>query len=160
MRVYINFAEGSGHPAHTVKVKLPASWVEKGKVEQVLGLFLESYNKKFPELALKGPLSLLSQGLVLPPQGLIKSNVKEHDELVVALAAASAKATSAGAAASPGTSLCRNYGCAKRFTPEENGPEACSHHRGPPIFREIQKSWSCCPDKAAWDWDGFTALPT
>jgi hypothetical protein len=165
MRVSVSFAASGERPAHGIKVKLPKSWVEKGSVKQITELFLESYNAKFPaaDLSLASDaVTLLSHGQVLPPQGPIKANIKEHDELVITLTAAlgDAKATPATAGGPPGSVLCRNYGCAKRFLPSENGPDACSHHVAPPIFREIQKSWSCCPDKSAWDWEGFQALPT
>ena len=165
MKVYIQFNEVDGipNPSHLVKVKLPLSWIDSGTVEQVIELFVDAYNKKFSDHPLASDkLTLIShQGQVIPPTGTIKACIKEYDELKVTLKAAMpATSVSAGASGPPGTLLCRNYGCAKRYLPSENGPESCLHHTAPPIFREIQKSWSCCPDKSAWDWEGFTALPT
>lgn len=166
MRVYIKFAGHAEFPPHEVKIKLPASWIASGKVEQILSLFLDAYNKKFPGRELEpGQVSVLShQDQVLPITGAIKDGVKEYDELKVvfaAMAAAAAPAVACDApAVLPGSLMCRNYGCGKRYLPDENTSSSCSHHSKPPIFRETLKSWSCCPDRTAWDWDGFKALPT
>ena len=58
--------------------------------------------------------------------------------------------------------VCGNPGCTKKnWIPEENGPEACSHHKGEAIFHDLKKYWSCCADKKpAYDWDEFMKLPT
>eukprot|EP00924_Labyrinthula_sp_SR-Ha-C_P009356 maker-scaffold_2-snap-gene-21.64-mRNA-1 protein AED:0.01 eAED:0.01 QI:107/1/1/1/1/1/3/923/310 len=58
-----------------------------------------------------------------------------------------------------GTQMCKNFGCQKRYKEDENTSESCRHHRKPPIFHETRKYWACCPDKIAWDWDTFTAIP-
>ncbi|XP_071801207.1 cysteine and histidine-rich domain-containing protein 1-like isoform X1 [Asterias amurensis] len=39
---------------------------------------------------------------------------------------------------------CYNKGCGKKFLPSENGPEACIHHPGEPVFHDAYKGWSCC----------------
>ena len=57
--------------------------------------------------------------------------------------------------------VCANKGCtAKNFIEEENGPEACKYHVGEPVFHDLKKYWSCCPNKVSWDWDDFMLLPT
>jgi len=57
--------------------------------------------------------------------------------------------------------VCANKGCvAKSFKEEENADDACKYHTGEPIFRDLNKSWSCCTEKPAYDWDDFLKLPT
>ena len=57
---------------------------------------------------------------------------------------------------------CANAGCAsKTFKLEENGPTACNYHAGEAIFHDLKKYWTCCnPDRPAYDWDDFMAIPT
>jgi hypothetical protein len=55
------------------------------------------------------------------------------------------------------TYICKRFGCGKRYSPDK--PEPCIHHSKPPVFHETRKYWACCPDKIAWDWDSFTAIP-
>ena len=55
---------------------------------------------------------------------------------------------------------CKNKGCQKTFTEEENKEENCCHfHSGEPIFHDLKKYWSCCKQET-WDWDSFMKLPT
>merc|ERR1712187_310273 len=53
---------------------------------------------------------------------------------------------------------CTHFGCNKRFKKGGPYPE-CSYHKAPPVFHETAKFWSCCPDKKAYDWDEFQAIP-
>ena len=63
--------------------------------------------------------------------------------------------------AKDGKYMCAHKGCVdKKFDPEKNGPEACRYHTGEPIFHDLKKYWSCCPDKVTWDWDDFMKLET
>lgn len=55
---------------------------------------------------------------------------------------------------------CKNYGCNKYFTEEENDDSACQHHSGPPVFHDTAKYWSCCGDrKKAYDFETFQQIP-
>lgn len=54
---------------------------------------------------------------------------------------------------------CKNFGCQKKYKESQNHSKACQHHIKPPIFHETRKYWACCPEKIAWDWDSFTAIP-
>lgn len=57
--------------------------------------------------------------------------------------------------------ICSNKGCAIRsFLEEENSAEACSFHKGEPIFHDLKKYWSCCEGKVAYDWDEFMKIET
>ncbi|XP_062819960.1 integrin beta-1-binding protein 2 isoform X2 [Anolis carolinensis] len=53
--------------------------------------------------------------------------------------------------------LCYNRGCGQRFDPEENGPDACLHHPGFPIFHDALKGWSCCR-KRTTDFSEFLSI--
>jgi hypothetical protein len=54
---------------------------------------------------------------------------------------------------------CKNYGCAKKYTEEENNAEACRHHLKPPVFHDTKKGWQCCSSKMVYDWDEFEKIP-
>lgn len=56
-------------------------------------------------------------------------------------------------------SQCVHFGCNNRFPKGGPYPD-CKYHSGPPVFHETAKFWSCCPDKKAYDWEGFQCLPT
>ncbi|CAB3407255.1 unnamed protein product [Caenorhabditis bovis] len=43
---------------------------------------------------------------------------------------------------------CYNKGCGKKFAPEQNNPEACCYHPGPPYFHDAYKIWNCCNKKS------------
>ncbi|XP_038079012.1 cysteine and histidine-rich domain-containing protein 1-like [Patiria miniata] len=49
---------------------------------------------------------------------------------------------------------CYNKGCGKKFVPSENGPDACEHHPGEPVFHDAYKGWSCC-NKRTTDFTEF-----
>ena len=53
---------------------------------------------------------------------------------------------------------CKNFGCNKFFTEEENSDTACRHHVAPPIFHDRIKGWTCCKEKKAYDWEEFQAI--
>ena len=54
---------------------------------------------------------------------------------------------------------CKNYGCNKYYSEEENGDTACLHHSGPPVFHDTAKYWSCCGDtKKAYDFETFQQI--
>ena len=54
--------------------------------------------------------------------------------------------------------ICRNYGCGKYFIDSDNGPEACRHHKLPPLFHDCVKGWTCCKEKKAYDWEEFQKI--
>jgi len=58
---------------------------------------------------------------------------------------------------SKGDLLCKRFGCNKKYFAGDK--EECRHHTKPPVFHETRKFWACCPDKIAWDWESFTAIP-
>lgn len=61
--------------------------------------------------------------------------------------------------ADDGTARCQRKGCQKQFTVEMNEKQACTYHKGQPIFHDAMKFWSCCPNKKCFDFDDFLAVP-
>merc|ERR1712151_482425 len=59
---------------------------------------------------------------------------------------------------SDGKVRCKNFGCQNYFDPNKP-PPACVHHKKPPVFHEVAKWWSCCPDRKAYDFDDFMRIP-
>jgi len=53
---------------------------------------------------------------------------------------------------------CKNFGC-QRFYDPNGPPQECRHHKAPPTFHEVAKWWSCCPDRKAYDFEDFMAIP-
>ena len=53
---------------------------------------------------------------------------------------------------------CKNYGCQRFYSKEENQADSCCHHTGPPVFHDTTKYWSCCPDKKAYDFESFQEI--
>ena len=43
------------------------------------------------------------------------------------------------------------------YTDADNVDNACAFHKGPPIFHDLKKGWSCC-NKTALDWDAFELI--
>jgi len=57
------------------------------------------------------------------------------------------------------TAKCQRKGCQKSFSLAENGPSACTFHKGQPVFHDAAKYWSCCDHKKCFDFDAFLAVP-
>lgn len=58
-----------------------------------------------------------------------------------------------------GTATCLNKGCQKDFIVAENNPQACTYHSKEPVFHDVSKFWSCCPQNVKYDFDSFLAIP-
>eukprot|EP01040_Poterioochromonas_malhamensis_P009748 gene9748-10590_t len=56
------------------------------------------------------------------------------------------------------TARCQRKGCQKTFNIAENGPDACTYHKGQPVFHDAAKFWSCCHEKKCYDFDEFLAV--
>lgn len=56
------------------------------------------------------------------------------------------------------TVQCVHFGCKNRWI-KGTPPPKCCYHASPPVFHETAKFWSCCPQKKAYDWDEFQAIP-
>lgn len=58
-----------------------------------------------------------------------------------------------------GTARCQRKGCSQTFLVEDNHANACTFHKGQPIFHDAVKYWSCCDSKKCYDFDEFMAVP-
>ncbi|GBG32328.1 Cysteine and histidine-rich domain-containing protein 1 [Hondaea fermentalgiana] len=53
---------------------------------------------------------------------------------------------------------CEHFGCNAWYAESENNETACKYHAKPPVFHDLRKFYSCCPEKVGWDWDSFEAI--
>ena len=140
--------------AYKVKITLPAKWIE-GPAQKLLTYFVDTYNKKFPEKPLVAEeMKLQCRGVQVPLDATVSKYVEEYNDLLILH-----EVKKKGVEKAPeGSLLCTNFGCGKRFMPDENGPEACRHHAKGPVFHDTFKYWSCCPDNRAMDFDDFEKI--
>jgi hypothetical protein len=168
--IHLNWTD---YPEKTSKIAIPGKWETEKSVSAVMELFVDAYNAKNPDHVLDiESIHLETQsdgqgdkvysdaiiGDVLENRndyyirpGTYKSPTKEELD--------AAKSASASTTASnEGKLRCRNYGCQKYYTEEENCDTACCHHILPPYFHDTIKGWQCCRDKKAFDWEEFQAI--
>jgi hypothetical protein len=146
--------ERMGREAYKAKITLPDSWMA-GPAEKLLTFYCSTYNKKFPETPLDPAVMYLRVGTVsVPLTGVTSAFVQEHNDILVLHRAPEVVV----AAAQDGSLVCGNFGCGKRFTPEDNSETACHHHAKGPVFHDTYKFWGCCPDQKAMDWEDFEAI--
>jgi len=152
----------------TLRITLPAKWLD-GPVSKVRDTFVEKFNQKHPDcpIALSDCRLELDSGAVLSPDAIVSQSIADNAKLLLKrgsrspsapVAAAAPVVAAAAAPAMQGNAVtCKRFGCGKKFVPGE--PTECRYHKKPPVFHETRKYWACCPDKVAWDWDSFTAIP-
>lgn len=142
--------------AYKVKITIPEKWMA-GPCSQLLTFFVSTYNKKFPEKLLAAEnLFLKVGGIMLPLVEEVQRHVREYNDILILHQVVDKTLASRPA----GSILCTNYGCGKYFLEEQNGDEACFHHKQAPVFHDTHKCWSCCPAQKALDWEQFEAIPT
>eukprot|EP00946_MAST-07B_sp_MAST-7B-sp1_P003394 g3394.t1 len=170
MRVYLHY--DAADPKFVIKVKLPKKWIA-GPTDNLKTTLVDSYNSKHPEHALDGgEFHLeLKDGVVLCSDELVSKRIPDRADIFLVpgasvsseeqAAAAKAKADAAKPKNDPNNPLltCRRFGCQKKYRESENHDTFCRHHVKPPVFHETAKYWSCCPDKKAYDWETFMAIP-
>jgi hypothetical protein len=158
---------------------LPKAWLA-GPTAKLKSTFVDQFNKKHGSSAMpldKATCRLETKGgTVLNDTAIIESCIKENDELWVrrpnakpagekpkpvqpAPATSAAQPAAPSATRPPGSVPCKRFGCGKWFVPGQPSAEPCHHHKKPPVFHETRKYWACCPDKVAWDWESFQAIP-
>lgn len=187
MKVFLRYEDNEDESVHkTLKITLPKSW-KAGPNSRLLDQFVESYNavKETPldatalHLAVRRPdtsngnngdsvddtatvlAELASDGIVIETisdredvyvcHGLSRTTADIETERTALLEKERAERES--------LSKCIHFGCNLRFPKGGPYPPACKYHSGPPVFHETAKFWSCCPNKKAYDWDEFQALP-
>jgi hypothetical protein len=144
-----------GREEYKAKITLPDSWMA-GPVERLLTFFVQTYNKKFPDKPLSvDEMKLVIGDVELPVGGIASQFVQEHNDILVLHRPRPVEV----AAGPPGSLVCGNFGCGKRFMPAENSDTACHHHAKGPVFHDTAKYWGCCPSHKALDWEQFEAIP-
>jgi len=184
MKVTVKYEEREEQELQmTLRLTLPAKYVNAPN-RDLIKLFCDHYNKKHEGHKLDATSLHLKivGGDHLDHEERVRDVIKANDELYLLAgsemlpsqrpAAAAAPAARPAPAPAPdkaskeapkekrdeeGRVRCKKFGCQKWFHPE-NPPEM-PHHKGPPIFHETAKWWSCCPDKKAYEFDEFMAIP-
>lgn len=156
----------------SLKITLPKLWLN-GPTSKLLNQFVESYNASAlghenPLIKDEMHLSLFNNdGPFLPSDGIVVKLISDRGNIYIRhgksqtsaeIIAAERKAKEEKQALMKSLVQCTHFGCNKRFKKGGPYPE-CSYHNAPPVFHETAKFWSCCPDKKAYDWDEFQAIP-
>jgi hypothetical protein len=155
IKVYLHY-DIPGSPEKTSKLSIPGSWASK-RVSDVIGLFVKPYNEKNPDHA----IDIENIHLETNEGSSIYSNIAVSEGLVDRgdyFIKAGAYLFVEKEKVKESRPRCRNYGCNKYYSEEDNHDEACEHHTGPPIFHDTAKFWSCCPGKKAFDFESFQAI--
>lgn len=163
MKVYIHYEpeEGKG-PAKTTKLTVPKKWVAEKTVADVIELFTDNYNKTNPDFAVdKDAVHVInnSQEQIYSDANIGTVMEDRYDYYIKPGVYVTPPAAEKSADEDTVFKLrCKNFGCNKFFTEEENSDTACRHHVAPPIFHDRIKGWTCCKDKKAYDWEEFQAI--
>jgi disease resistance protein len=139
-----------------MKVKLPKKWVQDKKVEAIMQMWLDAYNKKHPEDEL--PLDRIrfteKNGTLIPRYGAIATCCQDYQDIFVVI-----EEIVAAEAEDPSLLKCYRYGCGVLYREEDNVEGCCRYHEGYPVFHDCVKWWSCCPSRKHCDWEDFMAEP-
>jgi len=179
MKVFLHYQDNDNSDVHkTLKITLPKSW-KAGPTSKLLGQFVESYNAS--ALGSDNPLDVAQMHLetkqelmegshelvALASDAVTIETVPDRSDVYIAhgpsqtleeIESERKAAADAEKKRRAESVACVNFGCKNRFPPDGPFPD-CRHHRSPPVFHETAKFWSCCPDKKAYDWDDFQAIP-
>lgn len=160
LKVYLHYEE-AGCPEKTSKLSLPKSWPAKKSVVDVIDLFTGAYNKANPDNAIVNENVHLEtkEAVKLYSNVLIEGVLEDRYDYFIR-PGAHVKPAAVVQSNNDGKVRCKNYGCNQMFFEDANTDDhACSHHKGPPIFHDAAKYWSCCPDRKVYDWEDFQKLP-
>lgn len=162
LKVVLHYEAAEGEaPSKTSKLTLPAKWGSSKTVEDVIGLFADAYNKANPDYAIdKQVVHLVTKSHErIYSNDIIEKALEDRADYYIKIGAYIREQQDAEAKVDNSNKLrCKNYGCGKFFSEEENHDSACRHHISAPIFHDTVKGWSCCPDKKAYDWETFQAI--
>jgi len=151
MKVYLHYGTDKD-----MKVKLPKKWVQEKKVEAIMQMWLDAYNKKNPDnqIELDRVRFTEKNGTAIPRHGDISSCCQDYQDIHVVI-----EELKAAEAEDPSLLKCYRYGCGKMYREEDNSDTACQYHEGMPVFHDCSKWWSCCKGKKYTDWDEFMTCP-
>jgi len=173
IKVTLHYDEPEDESVHTsLKFTLPKKWTS-GPSDKVRDFFVGEYNKKFPQnIMAKEDVHLQAKGGVdIPHDGVVSDFISSGADVYVVggkgptmadleAKAAEEKKLQAEAKVKEASMLrCKNFNCSAKYNAEDNHAQACRHHASPPVFHETAKWWSCCPQKKAYDWETFQAIP-
>merc|ERR1719356_1214360 len=181
MKVFLKYEDNDDKSTHkTLKMTLPKSW-KSGPTSRLLEQFVQSYNGG--NEGQSNPLEVGSLHLStrrpnngdheekelkhIPSDGVVIETIPDREDVYICHGASRTAAeidaekqasVKKKKQANKDLARCVRYGCNNRFP--KGGPyPPCQYHRGPPVFHETAKFWSCCPNKKAYDWDEFQRLP-
>lgn len=137
-----------------LKINVPQSWLEF-PCKKLLSFFLDTVRKDGKHDTDVDTLEIKCGGLILKSTDIIGKHIHEYNELLIARRKVSLRED-----INNGNLRCTNYGCGKLFNPEDNTDTSCHFHLKGPVFHDLEKHWSCCPGKKAFDWEEFQQLPT
>ncbi len=182
MKVFLRYEDNEDESKHkTLKITLPKSW-KTGPTSRLLDQFVESYNggshgqsnpleSEGMHLALRRSADNDDTATTsledLPSDGIIIETIADRDDVFVCHGPSRTvkeinderqEKIDKEKEAQKNLSKCVHFGCNQRFPKGGPYPD-CKYHTGPPVFHETAKFWSCCPNKKAYDWDGFQTLP-
>ena len=177
MKVLLHYEDNENMDLYkSLKITLPKKW-KTGPTQKILDQFVETYNASFENqntlnpaemhLAIRKTVDGKSQMVALPSDAVVVEVITDYADVyvqhgaAVSLAAEKAKADAERKEKQKlleSTVVCTRFGCNKRFPKGGPYPE-CVYHKSPPVFHETAKFWSCCPQKKAYDWETFQAIP-
>jgi CHORD len=187
MKLFLYYEDNEDRSLHkTLKITLPRSW-RSGPTSRILTQFVESYNASSLGLTLdesnlhlevRNPQETESKfGVILkkdktsvttiPSDAIVSDVLSDHSNVYVQhgpsitlqdIRKAEEEAKRQEQEYKANTVPCTHFGCKKRFPNGGPYPE-CTYHASPPVFHETVKFWSCCPNRKAYDWNDFEAIP-
>jgi hypothetical protein len=187
MKVFLHYEDNESKLLHkSLKITLPKKW-KTGPTSKLLEFAVESYNAS--DLGTSNPLNALqiylaikvtpeegaqsqvesSEGILTPlaSDAVIIEVIGDRDDVYIVHGTSQTvqdiqqekQAESDRKKEELAKSLaCVHFGCKNRWA-KGTPPPDCSHHAAPPVFHETAKFWSCCPQKKAYDWEDFQAIP-
>lgn len=164
MKVYLVYAEGPAERHHKLAITLPSKWLDQS-ADKVKELFVERYNKKFPDfelddeelvLAVKDDSPFTNRDFKhLSIEDTPSNSFKAGGEVRIVPPPRIAKP---GQTAS-GKLRCKNFGCQCEYDEAENKEGSCRHHTEPPVFHDTRKWWGCCEDVKVFEFDELLHIP-
>ena len=150
MKVFLVYDVGSNEALHhKLAITLPSKWLEQS-CDKVKELFVERYNKKFPDNQLDDEEMVLAVPDDSPFTNRSVKYLTSSDTPATCFGAGmdvrlvpEPKVQAPGRTAS-GKLRCKNFGCQAEYDESENCEGACRHHVEPPVFHDTRKWWSCC----------------
>ena len=158
--VYLHF-QPIGKEDKKSKIVIPKSWTTTKTVENVIELYAKSFNSKNPDDAITVSNFHLetSENEKIYSNAICGTVLGDHSDYYIRPGAYdSVKKQTSSDGLSANSLRCKNYGCQKYYTEDENSENSCQHHVSPPIFHDTSKYWSCCPDRKAYDFESFQQI--